>query len=154
MKVVMLIIAALFLFFPPPLFAADDAGKVTIYAANVRYFGEENRSTFTGNVVMINSEYTLTADKAEVYFKDGSSVKTIRCFSNVNIKTGDLLALSNFADIDAAKKIISVFGNARVWQNNNYMQGDKITFNYITKEISVQKGEQGSVRVIVNPDED
>jgi lipopolysaccharide transport protein LptA len=135
-------------------FAADDTGKITIHAANVRYFGEENRSTFTGNVVMVNSVYTVTADKADVFAETGA-IKTIRCSSNVNIKTEELLALSNFANIDTEGKIITIFGNARVWQENNYIEGDRITYNYTTREISVHKGNDGKkVRVIVTPDED
>jgi lipopolysaccharide transport protein LptA len=152
MRFTVVIFSALFFVFSA--FAADDMGKVTIHAANVRYFGEENRSTFTGNVVMINSAYTLTADRAEVFFAEGNAVKLIRCFSNVNIKTDNLLALSNFADIDAAQKTITVFGNARVWQEDNYMEGDSVTFNYSTREISVRKGKGGQVRVIMNPKED
>ncbi|MDR2401225.1 MAG: hypothetical protein LBD73_06200 [Deferribacteraceae bacterium] len=149
-----LTISIIIIFAAHTAFAADDVGKVTIHAASVRYFGEENRSAFTGNVVMINADYTLTADRAEVYFEEGSAVKTIRCFSNVNIKTANILAVSNFADIDALKQTITVFGNARVWQENNYMEGETVIFNYITREIAVKKGEGGKVRVIVNPDED
>jgi lipopolysaccharide transport protein LptA len=65
-----------------------------------------------------------------------------------------MLAISNFADIDAAENTISVFGNARIWQDNNYMEGDRVTFNYVTKEVSIRKGKDGKVRVIVNPEGD
>jgi lipopolysaccharide transport protein LptA len=137
-------------------YAADvaDSGKVTIYADNMRSSDGGNRVSFTNNVVAANSIYTLTADRAEVFSPDGNTIKTIQCFSNVNIKTADLLALSNFADIDVEKKTITVFGNARIWQENNYMEADRVVFNYVTKEISIFKGSHERVRVIVSPQED
>jgi lipopolysaccharide transport protein LptA len=129
------------------------SGPVRVNANNMQYFGAENRARFVGNVVASNEQFTLTADRVDVFFNDNNEVVRIVCNGNVNFKSEDIVAVANSAELDQSTKTIRMRGNVKVWQRENYLEGEYIDLQYETREILVQRGETERVTVIFTPSE-
>jgi lipopolysaccharide transport protein LptA len=129
----------------------QSSGPVKIHADSMQYYGEQNKSVFTGNVVAVSETYTLTASKLELFITQQNQVEKILCEGNVNFNTKDILAVSDKADLDQASKIITLNGNAKIWQNANYLEGEHVRIQYETREIFVDKGSSERVVIIFNP---
>lgn len=125
---------------------------VKVQSASMKYFGDEFRSSFIGNVVATSAEYTLTADQADVYFSKDNKITAVRSKGNVSFKSSDILAVSNEAELDQRKKTIVLKGQVKVWQKDNYLEGESVVLSYDTKEISIDKGDSEKVTIIFNPD--
>lgn len=125
-------------------FAQTNAAKspVKIQANSMQYYGNQNKSSFKGQVVATSSEYTLTADAVDVFFTETNEVSKIGCQGNVNFKSTDILAVSNTANLDQNTKIIELSGEVKIWQGENYLEGENVNIQYETKEIIVDKKEK------------
>ncbi len=144
------VFAVVFLFSASFAFA-QNSGPVKIHADSMQYYGEQNKSVFTGNVVAVSETYTLTASKVELFITPQNQVEKILCEGNVNFNTKDILAVSDKADLDQKTKIITLNGNAKIWQNANYLEGEHVRIQYETREIFVDKGSSERVVIIFNP---
>lgn len=149
-KTAVIIIFVLFAF---PCFAQRASGPVKIHSNSMQYFGEQSKSTFSGNVVAVSDAYTLTADVLDVYFSKDNEVQKIVGKGNVNFKTTDMLAVANDGELDQTDKTIKMNGNVKIWQSENYLEGEIVRIKYETREIFVDKGGTERVTVIFNPED-
>jgi len=136
-------------------FAEETAGKdqtpIQIEADNMKYFGEKKMSLFVGSVVVTKGEMTMKSDEMEVFFTDDKEVKEILSRGNVKIEKEGLLALSGKAHIYQLEGRIVLTENARVWQGENYLEGDKVTLFNDSEKLYVDKGEDKRVKIIITP---
>ncbi len=128
-------------------------GPVRLHADKVQFSGVDNKSTMLGNVVAVGDNYTLTADTVDVYFVEGNRIQRIACHGNVNFKTDEILAVSDYAELDQQLKTIFLNGASRIWQNDNYLEGEYMEIHYATREIYVNKGSSDRVTIIFNPED-
>lgn len=150
--ILMLILSA------PFLMGADSKTKnikpnspVKVQADEMRYYGSERKSTFHGNVVAVSDNYTLTSDDVTVFLNKDMDVSKIKCVGNVNLKTNDIVSISKQADLDHEKKVAVITGDVKVWQGENYLEGEKVFIYYEEERIVVDKGTDKRVTIIFKP---
>jgi len=126
---------------------------IQIEADNMKYYGDKQMSLFKGNVVVIKGPMKMTSDEMEVFFTEEKEVKEIFSKGNVKIEKEGLLALSGFARIYQLEQKVVLTENARVWQEDNYLEGDKVTLFLDSEKLFVDKGKDGDdrVKIIITP---
>ena len=124
---------------------------VKVQADEMRYFGTEKKSTFHGNVVAVSDNYTLTADDVTVFLDKANEISKIKCVGNVNFRSDDIISISKEADLDQKKKLAVITGNVKVWQCENYLEGEKVFIYYEEERIVVDKGTDKRVTIIFKP---
>lgn len=124
---------------------------VKVQADEMRYFGTEKKSTFHGNVVAVSDNYTLTADDVTVFLDKANEISKIKCVGNVNFRSDDIISISKEADLDQKKKLAVITGNVKVWQGENYLEGEKVFIYYEEERIVVDKGTDKRVTIIFKP---
>lgn len=127
---------------------------VRVQADEMRYYGTEHKSIFRGNVVAISDNYTLTSDDVVVFLNKNMDVAKIHCLGNVNFKSDDIISISNKADLDHSKKVAVITGDVKVWQGENYLEGEKVFIYYEEERIVVDKGKDKRVTIIFKPDDE
>lgn len=160
-KLFLVLFFGVFLFFPIISFAKNDKLKelnhnapVKIQADSMKYFGNKKISEFHGNVVAVSDNFTLTSDDVTVYLNKNFDVDRIECVGNVNFKSKDIVSLSNKADVDQTKGVATISGKVKVWQKENFLEGEKIYIYYNEEKIVVDKGKEKRVTIIFKPDEE
>jgi lipopolysaccharide export system protein LptA len=147
-----------FLLFIFPVFSlaaeALPPGAITIKSDSMKYLDTQRKSVFNGGVVVTSETYTLKTDAMDVFFTKDNEINRIICHDNVNFQTEEIKASSDYAEIDQKTKIINLQGRAKLWQGKNYLEGEKVRINYVTKEIIADKGSKERVTVVFTPDND
>jgi lipopolysaccharide export system protein LptA len=110
---------------------------------------KEGLIIFEGRVEARHNNNTQYADRMEVYLDDKGE-KVLRAISTGNVKviasdcrTGTARRAEYY---DAEQKIILI-GNARVWQDENVVQGERITMYMAEDRSVVEGGRDGRVAV-------
>lgn len=108
---------------------------------------------FTGNVVARHNDSTQYADRMEVYLDaDGArvlrtvSTGTVRIITR-NCRTGTAQRAEYY---DAEQKVVLI-GDARVWEDENVVTGERITMFIAEDRSLVEAGAQGRVKGIFYP---
>jgi lipopolysaccharide export system protein LptA len=122
---------------------------VTINADRMESLKKEGLIIFEGKVEARNNNNTQYADRMEVYLDDKGE-KVLRTISTGNVKviasdcrTGTARRAEYY---DTEQKIILI-GNARVWQDENVVQGERITMYLAEDRSVVESGRDGRVAV-------
>ena len=148
-----------------PTRAADAGGKagtsepaatgkrgqpVTVDADQLESLQKEGLVIFTGNVVARQDGSVQYADRMEVYL-DASGDRIVRTVStgSVRIITKDCrTGTARRAEYYDAEQRVILIGNARVWQDDNVVTGERITM-YIAEDRSVvESGRQERVKAV------
>lgn len=131
------------------------AGKkpIKILSDYMKYTGNDNISRFTGNVIVTDGDMRLTSDTMDVSFDKQNNVKEIFAQGNVKIEKEGLLALSDKARMYADEEKAVLINNVRVWQGDNYLEGDKVTLYNENNRIFVDRGSNKRVKIIIAPKE-
>lgn len=147
-----------------PSKAADEKAKpadgrnqpVTVDADHMESFQKESLVIFTGNVVARQNGSVQYADRMEVYL-DEAGGRVIRTVStgNIRIITRDCrTGTAKRSEYYDGEQRVELIGNARVWQADNVVTGEKITI-YLNQERSVvEGGKQERVKAIFYPKEE
>ncbi|MDT8452448.1 MAG: LPS assembly protein LptD [Gammaproteobacteria bacterium] len=102
---------------PPPLFSADEIGRINISADSTRSDREGN-STFIGNVVIEKHELRVTADSASY----NPSAEDIRIDGNVHVDTINMALNAELGLLSIEEKSI-LFRDVEFVLSNNNMRG-------------------------------
>lgn len=128
-------------------------GPIRIESDYMKYNGTEKISKFTGHVVAYDNEMRMTADTMDVIFDANDEVKEIFSQGNVKIEKEGLLTLSEKARFYNAEKMAVLTVNVRVWQGDNYLEGEKVTLYNENNRIFVDRGTNKRVKIIIVPKE-
>jgi lipopolysaccharide export system protein LptA len=165
---------------PPPAAAPADAAKkpaepqppVRISADAAEYFNKEGLVVFTGNVVAVQADATLSADRMEVYFEkpaaapekspaaipapSGSQrMSRIVASDKVNFRQVDpeskkeRYATGDKGVYDVEQRVVTMSGSPRLWEGKNVIVGEEMVFHLADKKVNVK----GKVNLTVFPDE-
>jgi lipopolysaccharide export system protein LptA len=96
---------------------AQTTGQPMEIEADVFFIDDENQTAeFTGNVIITQPDFELTADRVNLtYGEDGASdVETVTAYDNVVIHTEDKVAMGDRADYDPETRILVLTGNVTV----------------------------------------
>ncbi|KAB8027763.1 lipopolysaccharide transport periplasmic protein LptA [Fluviispira multicolorata] len=104
-----------------------------------------------GNVVIIQDDLKLTANKAQIISSQGktfgsgsTTVKKAIATGNVNIykkgtsNTPEIRAVANEIEFQVPEKIMVLTGKAKVWRNKEFVNAEIITINLNTGDISLK----------------
>jgi lipopolysaccharide transport protein LptA len=126
---------------------------VKIEANNLKYFGEKKYSLFEGNVIAVYEKNKIFSDKMYVYMNDDNKIDRIICEGNVKLMNDNITATSKRAEYDVNNDILYLLNGVKVWQDENYLEGEQITVYTKTNRIEVVKGKNKRVIVIFKPEE-
>jgi len=150
----------------PKAKAADPAGKaapgapgvdrnapVTVDADQLENLQKQGLVIFTGHVVASQNSSTHYADRMEVYLdpKGEGIVRTVST-GNVKIITKDCkIGTARRAEYYDAEQRVVLVGNARVWQDDNVVTGERITIYLAEDRSVVEGGKQERVKAVFYP---
>jgi lipopolysaccharide export system protein LptA len=133
---------------------ADDKGApVTVDADQLESLQKEGLVIFTGNVVARQDNSTQYADRMEVYL-DSAGDRLVRTVStgNVRIITKDCrMGTARRAEYYEAEQRVILIGNARAWQEDNVVTGERITMYLAEDRSIVEAGNQERVKAVFYP---
>jgi lipopolysaccharide export system protein LptA len=127
---------------------ANPNQPVTVDADQLESNQKQGLVIFTGNVVARHNESTQYADRMEVYLDAGSDrvVRTVSTGS-VRIITRDCrTGTAKRAEYYDAEQRVVLIGDARVWQDENVVTGERITIFLAEDRSIVEGGTQGRVK--------
>ena len=140
----------------PPAAPAKDGKNlpVIIDSDSLESMQKEGLSVFKGNVVARQNNSTQWADRMEVY-TDSKTDRIDRVVStgNVRIITRDcrMGTASRMEYYDAEQRVV-LLGNARVWQGNDTVTGERISIYLAEDRSLVEGGKQERVKAIFYQD--
>ncbi len=152
--------------------AAKPEPPVRITADAAEFFNKENLVVFTGNVVAIQADSTLTADSMEVTLSQpetpAGDPAAATAGPSTQRRVTKIVALKNvrFRQIDpdtkkerystgekgvyeAGPRIVTMTGSPRVWEGKSVIVGEEMIFHLEDKKVVVK----GKVNLTVYPDE-
>lgn len=127
---------------------------IQVEADSVKYFGDKKMSMASGNVYVHGDEYTVRADRVEVYFTKGDDIDKIVSQGNVNFKYRDITGLAREITVDWNNGVATLVGDARVWQGENYLEGERVVLYYKENRVNIEKGNNKRVKIIIAPGSD
>ena len=139
----------------PLLFFLIGASKepIKVESNSLRYFGEKKYSLFEGNVKAVYEGNQIFSDKMYVYMTDENKIDRIICEGNIKLINDNITATAKKAEYDVNNNILYLLNGVKVWQDDNYLEGEQITVYTKTNRIEVTKGKNRRVIVIFKPEE-
>jgi lipopolysaccharide export system protein LptA len=131
----------------------DRTSPVTIDADQLENLQKEGLVVFTGNVVAAQNNSTQYSDRMEVYL-DAKGEGIVRTVSSGNVKiiTRDCkIGTARRAEYYDAEQRVVLVGNARVWQEDNVVTGERITIFLAEDRSLVEGGKQERVKAVFYP---
>ena len=145
---------------------------VQVSSDEAEYFNKEGLVIFTGNVVAVQADSTITAERMEVTFEKPAGaavnhvtgpgapsgaqrIKTIVAEKKVSLRQIDAetkkerYATGDKGVYDVDQRIVTMSGNPRLWEGKNVIVGEEMVFHLDDKKVSVK----GKVNLTVYPDE-
>lgn len=137
----------------------QNRNQIIIVSNNLEIDDQNNRVTFTGNVNAQGNEFEITCQKLDLYYhhqKQGDQekpkidIKKIVATGTVNIlRTEGGLASAETAIYFQDEEKIVLTGNPRIKQEDDFVEGTKITL-FLKEKKSVVEGSEGNqVKAIV-----
>ena len=126
---------------------------VTINADRMEAMKKEGLIVFQGKVEARYNNNLQYADQMEVYLDDRGE-KVLRAVSTGNVKvvaSDCRTGTSRRAEYYDAEQRIVLIGNARVWQDENVVQGERITMFLAEDRSIVEGGKESRVNVTFYP---
>ncbi len=130
----------LFLFTGPLPVCADDS-PIHIEANRMKSTEQTNSVVFTGEVDARQGDVRIRSDEMTVYYTQGDKeknpkgektasqqVEKLVCVGNVEITRGEWLGTSKKMTYLSKERQVILTGNAKAWQNQNMVSGDKIIY--------------------------
>ena len=127
---------------------------IKIESNTLRYLGEKKYSLFEGNVKAEYENNQIFSEKMYVYMNDDNKIDRIICEGNVKLLNDNITATARRAEYDVNNNIFYLLDGVKVWQDDNYLEGEQITVYTKANRIEVTKGKNKRVIVIFKPEED
>jgi lipopolysaccharide export system protein LptA len=129
---------------------------IVIDADQMQASKKEGLVVFQGNVVAKQDNSTQTADRMEVYLDDkGERVMRIISTGNVKIVTEDnRTGTARRAEYYDDEQRLLLIGDAKVWQEENVVTGDRITIWLAEDRSTVEGGNRERVKSVFYPKRD
>ncbi len=131
----------------------DRNQPVEITAQQLEVLQLERQSIFTGDVVAVQGEMTLYADKLIVYLQEAQQqIDRLEAIGGVKFVQLDRVATADRAVFQQVDEVLILTGNAVVTQGGNSVSGDEITL-FIQEDRTVVKGSKTNrVKAVIVPE--
>jgi lipopolysaccharide export system protein LptA len=122
---------------------SNDDQPIEILSDMLRYIPDQNLAIFTGTVETTQGTMKLYCDimRVEFYEKEKdlkttgtNKIKKIYVDGNVILITPTERAESERGEYDEKSSLLYLFDNVRLYQGENLLKGDKLTYSTITGE--------------------
>ena len=121
--------------------AAGTSEELTVITSDRLTFDyKKHYALFESNVVVIDPQMKLMADRMTVTFDDSNKVQNIRSEGHVIILQEDKKATSDLATYDVTTGEIILTGNPKVTRGADVLTGERITFWRDENRMRVDKG--------------
>jgi lipopolysaccharide export system protein LptA len=147
-----LIIKILFLISIIFIIAAKQS-PMTIEADTLNVEANKNKATFSGHVKVRHEDSKIDADKMIIFYNKENKPEHVDCEGNVKFAKEDMYGFSNKAKVDLNKNIVRLIGDVKVWQGENYLEGEEVIIYNDTKEVKVVPKKGGRVKLIFIPED-
>ncbi|HEX2482276.1 MAG TPA: lipopolysaccharide transport periplasmic protein LptA [Methylomirabilota bacterium] len=129
---------------------------IVIDADRMEAFKRDGLVVFTGSVIAKQENSVQTADRMEVYLDDkGERVLRIISTGNVKIVTEDCrTGTARRAEYYDDDQRLLLIGDAKVWQEDNVVTGERIVMHLADDRSEVEAGPQGRVKSVFYPKRD
>jgi lipopolysaccharide export system protein LptA len=129
---------------------------IVIDSDRMEAFKKEGLVVFTGNVIAKQENSVQNADRMEVYLDDkGERVLRIISTGNVKIVTEDCrTGTARRAEYYDDDQRLLLLGDAKVWQEDNVVTGERIVMYLADDRSEVEAGPQGRVKSVFYPKRD
>jgi lipopolysaccharide export system protein LptA len=127
---------------------------VHISASSFSGSRKENVFRYTGGVVAVYKEATLTASIISIYLSgDMGKIKTIEADGAVRLVQNDIKGSAGKMVLDYDKKLLTLTKNPVIWRGEDMVKGDKILY-YIDEKKSVALGGTDRAHLTIYPKEE
>lgn len=131
--------------------AQDTTAPIEVSASELAVDQKTNTAIFTGDVVIIQGEMRLAADKVLViYLKETQGISRLEATGNVTVISGEDAAESQYADYKVEEGLIEMTGNVLLTQGQSALTADRMTVRLDDGTALMQ----GRVKTILQPKED
>lgn len=132
---------------------AGSSSPIVIDADRMEALRKEGLVIFSGNVVARQDNSVQTADRMEVYLDDkGERVLRIISTGNVKIVTEDCrTGTARRAEYYDDEQRLVLIGDAKVWQDENVVTGERITIYLAEDRSTVEGGTRDRVKSVFYP---
>lgn len=138
--------------------AAMAEAPIELEADKVEFDTKKGKSTYRGNVVIVQGDLRLTGDVVEVFSEKGKIVRIFArakpaTFNNRSSKRGEPLYAEAWSiEYDVKQERVKLTGQARVDSAQRSLRSRYIVYKIETGEVLADGGKDGRVRLIVDPD--
>jgi len=110
-------------------------------------------ATFTGNVVVTQTDLTVNANKVVVRYGEGgtSDIKTLEASGSLVITTPDQKVTGNKGIYDPKTRIMTVTGNVKVVSASGTVSGPSLEVDFNTRTTRFTGQGSGRVTGVFNP---
>ncbi len=135
---------------------AADAGRndqpIQIKSSELSTDTASRSATFSGRVVARQGDITIYCDRLVIYYSDKEKeVDRVEAFGNVRIIQGNRTGQAGHAVYENKAGKIILDENPRVYQGEDFVAGDVITYYLDTQKSVVTGGSSGVVRAEIHP---
>jgi lipopolysaccharide export system protein LptA len=136
------------------------AQPINIEADNAKILEKEGKSVYSGNVILVQGNTRVTADKVTVFSTDGklsritAEGKPVTYKQSNEPKAADITAEANTVDYFAQEKRVVLLDNAKLTQGRTVFSGNRIEYNADTEVVTAKQADSGKqrVQVIIHPE--
>ncbi|MGN0902237.1 MAG: lipopolysaccharide transport periplasmic protein LptA [Succinivibrio sp.] len=120
-----------------------------------------NKAIFIGNVVATQGSMELHADKAELTRDEKGELKDIKSygkpttFKQLQENGKEIRTKSAIIEYYPQKNLLILIGRATIWQGNSHVDGERIIYNTLTKQLKAtnENSQDGRVQSTFIPQE-
>lgn len=89
---------------------------------------ETRKAVFEENVVVVDGDLTIRADKMTVFLNASNTVETICAEGHIHATQSNRVAIARRADYDSREGKLTLTGDPKLQQGRDILKGDTITF--------------------------
>jgi|GEM_PF-4803349 len=136
-----------------------DKSITNIKSDKFNIFWNDKTGHFIGNVVLVNGETTVKADKMIALLnKNNNELEKIFLYKNVRIITEEQTSTSEYGEYIIATSNLTLTDNVRLHKQKNIMNGEALHYNFKTKKANLvgaknttKKGKKKRVQATIIP---
>ncbi len=113
----------------------------------------ENKAIFIKDVVATQGSMELHADKAEIFRNSNGELKEIKAYGKPTTfkqlqENGKVIhSQSSVIEYHPDRNLLILIGRATIWQENSHVDGERIEYNTITKQLKATNNNSQGGRV-------
>ncbi len=131
----------------------DRDQPIEITAQQLEVLQQQRKSIFTGNVVAIQGDMTLSADTLTIYLQElKEEIDRLEASGNVRFVQLDRVATADEAVYRQKEDVLVLTGHAVVTQGENTISGDEITLFIQENRTVIKSSKKSRVKAVIVPE--